>query len=158
MPSSTSKGMPTAMEMRRELRGAVRCLTERGITKAAKWAAEQLCGLPDNLDGSENDEGHELGLLGREEPPASDRYLLAKTYFDLREYKRAASTLEHECDAKSTFLRCYAKYLAGERAREEQRGHAGIPGAPDPGGAAAISLSQRNGRERGRHRRPPQRA
>ena len=120
MPSSTSKGMPTAMEMRRELRGAVRCLTERGITKAAKWAAEQLCGLPENLDGSENDEGHELGLLGGEEPPASDRYLLAKTYFDLREYKRAASTLEHECDAKSTFLRCYAKYLAGERAREEQ--------------------------------------
>jgi len=38
----------------------------------------------------------------------------------LREYKRAASTLEHECDARSTFLRCYAKYLAGERAREEQ--------------------------------------
>ena len=98
-----------------ELRRAVRDLQERGLTKAAKWAAEQLVGLPAS-SGITDDER----LGGQAEARTTDQYLLAKTYFDLREYKRAASVLAGESDPKSTFLRCYSNYLSGERRKEEQ--------------------------------------
>lgn len=40
-----------------------------------------------------------------------DLYLLAKSYFDCREYKRAAHVLRDQTGRKSIFLRCYALYL-----------------------------------------------
>jgi anaphase-promoting complex subunit 8 len=39
-----------------------------------------------------------------------DRYLLAKTYFDCREYRRAAHVLRGQTGRKAVFLRCYALY------------------------------------------------
>jgi anaphase-promoting complex subunit 8 len=40
-----------------------------------------------------------------------DTYLMAKTFFDLKEYDRCASILE-KCESnKSRFLRLYSKYL-----------------------------------------------
>lgn len=41
----------------------------------------------------------------------TDFYLLAKSYFDCREYKRAAHVLRDQIGRKSLFLRCYALYL-----------------------------------------------
>ncbi|QDZ24131.1 subunit 8 of anaphase-promoting complex [Chloropicon primus] len=99
-------------KVRRELREAVVDLQERGVCTAAKWAAEQLVGLK-AADGASEEEG-------TKREGNTDAYLLARTYFDLREYKRAASTLEGEKGAKSTFLRLYSRYLAGERRKEEQ--------------------------------------
>ena len=40
-----------------------------------------------------------------------DFYLLAKSYFDCREYKRAAHVLRDQNGRKSVFLRCHALYL-----------------------------------------------
>lgn len=40
-----------------------------------------------------------------------DFYLLAKSYFDCREYRRAAHVLRDQTGKKSVFLRCYALYL-----------------------------------------------
>lgn len=40
-----------------------------------------------------------------------DFYLLAKSYFDCREYKRAAHVLREQSGKKSVFLRLYALYL-----------------------------------------------
>lgn len=40
-----------------------------------------------------------------------DFYLLAKSYFDCREYRRAAHVLRDQMGKKSLFLRCYALYL-----------------------------------------------
>ncbi|PKA64393.1 Anaphase-promoting complex subunit 8 [Apostasia shenzhenica] len=51
----------------------------------------------------------------------SDAYLLAKTYFDCREYRRAANVLTKQTGRKAAFLRCYALYLAGEKRKEEER-------------------------------------
>ncbi|XP_065876562.1 anaphase-promoting complex subunit 8 isoform X2 [Euphorbia lathyris] len=49
-----------------------------------------------------------------------DFYLLAKSYFDCREYKRAAHVLRDQAGKKSVFLRCYALYRAGEKRKEEE--------------------------------------
>lgn len=61
----------------------------------------------------------ELGLDARTGLPAGmhiaeyDTYLMAKTFFDLKEYDRCASILE-KCESnKSRFLRLYSKYLVG---------------------------------------------
>ncbi|XP_021591762.1 anaphase-promoting complex subunit 8 isoform X2 [Manihot esculenta] len=50
----------------------------------------------------------------------NDFYLLAKSYFDCREYRRAAHVLRDQTGKKATFLRCYALYLAGEKRKEEE--------------------------------------
>lgn len=41
----------------------------------------------------------------------ADKYLLAKTYFDCREYRRAAHVLRSQVGRKAVFLRCYALYM-----------------------------------------------
>lgn len=41
----------------------------------------------------------------------SDFYLLAKSYFDCKEYRRAAHVLRDQAGRKSVFLRCYSLYL-----------------------------------------------
>ncbi|XP_020589970.1 anaphase-promoting complex subunit 8 isoform X1 [Phalaenopsis equestris] len=50
----------------------------------------------------------------------SDVYLLAKAYFDCREFRRAAHVLDRQTGRKAVFLRCYARYLAGEKRKEEE--------------------------------------
>lgn len=40
-----------------------------------------------------------------------DFYLLAKSYFDCREYRRAAHVLRDQTGKKAIFMRCYALYL-----------------------------------------------
>ncbi|XP_066319086.1 anaphase-promoting complex subunit 8-like [Miscanthus floridulus] len=49
-----------------------------------------------------------------------DKYLLAKTYFDCREYRRAAHVLQKQVGRKAVFLRCYALYMAGEKRKEAE--------------------------------------
>lgn len=41
----------------------------------------------------------------------SDFYVMAKAYFDCREYRRAAHVLRDQTGRKAVFLRCYALYL-----------------------------------------------
>ncbi|KAL3640657.1 anaphase-promoting complex component apc8 [Castilleja foliolosa] len=50
----------------------------------------------------------------------NDFYLLAKSYFDCKEYRRAAHVLRDQTGKKAVFLRCYALYLAGEKRKEEE--------------------------------------
>ncbi|CAN4086127.1 unnamed protein product [Withania somnifera] len=50
----------------------------------------------------------------------NDFYLLAKSYFDCREYRRATHVLRDQTGKKAVFLRCYALFLAGEKRKEEE--------------------------------------
>ncbi|KAG9129456.1 hypothetical protein Leryth_013049 [Lithospermum erythrorhizon] len=50
----------------------------------------------------------------------SDFYMLAKSYFDCREYRRAAHVLRDQTGKRAVFLRCYSLYLAGEKRKEEE--------------------------------------
>lgn len=63
-----------------QLRLAIHELSERGLTQSAKWAAEQLNGL--GIDLEEDEEAP--GTSGQHRPEVHPRYLLAKTYFDLK--------------------------------------------------------------------------
>jgi hypothetical protein len=47
------------------------------------------------------------------------KYLLGKSYFDCKEYDRAAYVLDDCQSLKSKFLRLYSKYLVGEKRKEE---------------------------------------
>ena len=113
-----------ADSMRDELRQAVKDLSARGLTAAAKWAAEQLVGLPEQSHGDGASRATAVAARDSEgvSELESDSLMLAKQYFDLREYTRAASVLDVRgaCSAQARFLRLYATYLAGERRKEER--------------------------------------
>lgn len=131
-----------------ELRAAIHQLSDRGLYSASKWAAEQLLGIeqdparftPSNTRfqrGSSSIRRRYRTVDNVSTPPAgvsyastplpeedevvaSDFYLLAKSYFDCREYRRAAHALRDQNSKKAVFLRCYALYLAGEKRKEEE--------------------------------------
>lgn len=50
-------------------------------------------------------------IMEEDDSVNGDFYLLAKSYFDCREYRRAAHALQDQTSKKSVFLRCYALYL-----------------------------------------------
>ncbi len=112
-----------AARIRAELRVAVVDCRERGLHHAAKWAAEQLQGV--QVDGSGPGPSSRGGQAPTSSAPApepdSDQYQLAKTLFDVRDYRRAAHALHGTRGPKALFLRCYALYLAGEKRRDEER-------------------------------------
>lgn len=72
----------------------------------------------------------------------SPQILLGKSYFDLKEYRRAAFVLYDVPGPKAQFLRWYATYLAGEKRREEER----IEKAGPMGNSHAGGLHQRRWR------------
>lgn len=57
----------------------------------------------------------------RPETNSDHQYTLAKGYFDMRQYRRAAFTLRSVHTAHARFLRFYSLYLAGEKRKEEER-------------------------------------
>jgi hypothetical protein len=162
------------MDTRHQLRLAVISLQLRGLKNSAKWAAEQLEGLADYdedgggstvaIDHIEDDVDPTVDpalpaskLLCRGPTECSDRYLLAKSFFDMGEYERAAHVLQAPGLALASsneerapeagvgirdgtpeglaaadpalllglvgeelFLKAYALYLSGEKAKEQE--------------------------------------
>ena len=71
-----------------------------------------------------------------EDAAAGDEYVLAKTYFDLGEYRRCAHHLADNTTPIAWFLRCYALYLAGEKRKSEEVLE--VAGASGTGAAAGA--------------------
>ncbi|KAF9126726.1 Anaphase-promoting complex subunit 23 [Mortierella sp. 14UC] len=147
-PPPPAWAMPPG-EARGVLREAIQACNERGLYFAARWAAEALNGLPAiNSEEFKDTQmpttrstaaaaattpsqsyvsmyAEELGLDPTTGLPAGmftaeyDTYLMAKTFFDLKEYDRCSSILERCESNKSRFLRLYSKYLVGEKRREQ---------------------------------------
>ncbi|MCL7029266.1 hypothetical protein MKW94_011986 [Papaver nudicaule] len=133
---------------RNELRTAIRQLSDRCLYSASKWAAEQLVGIEqDPAKFTPSHTRFQRGSssirrrFGTNEAPLTplagvsyvstpaheeddnvdnDFYLLAKSYFDCKEYRRAAHVLRDQTGKKAAFLRSYAIYLAGEKRKEEE--------------------------------------
>ncbi|KAF9345229.1 anaphase-promoting complex component apc8, partial [Mortierella sp. NVP85] len=108
-------------EARVALREAIQACNERGLYSAARWAAEALTGLPLPEDVNSG-RGHTTSYredlaLGSDAASNDadlmehDAYLMAKSFFDLKEYDRCASVLEGYTSNKSRFLRLYSRYL-----------------------------------------------
>ncbi|WJX87492.1 anaphase-promoting complex component apc8 [Trifolium repens] len=140
--------MSSKESCRSELRIAIRQLTDRCLHSSSKWAAEQLVGIeqdpskftPSNTRFQRGSSSirrkyrtHEITstpiagvsyvatpVMEEDELVDGDFYLSARSYFDCREYKRAAHVLRDQIGRKSLFLRFYALYLAGEKRKEEE--------------------------------------
>jgi len=99
------------ISVKSELRRAVPALSNRGLYFSARWVAQLL---------------NEIDVPDEElpKPPAEeleDEALLAKAYFDMREYRRAAHALPQSCKSPfALFLRCYCVFMAGEKQKEEE--------------------------------------
>ncbi|KAJ5077000.1 cell division cycle protein [Anaeramoeba ignava] len=101
-----------------ELINSYKELTERGLYTSAKWVAEQLSNIPQNQIHTES-----LTLNNKQEinpENINPNYLLARSLFDLKEYRRASFLLKNQTGNKSRFLQLYSLFLAGEKRKEEE--------------------------------------
>jgi anaphase-promoting complex subunit 8 len=113
-----------------DLQKACQILSERGLKLSAKWAAEQLYGLPpcDPTNCTSTISDH---FTFQESNPAT---YYAKSLLELGEYAHAAAVLSQipltkqvesmppplpDLSPYSFYLRAYALYMAGERRKEE---------------------------------------
>ncbi|XP_065175503.1 cell division cycle protein 23 homolog [Sycon ciliatum] len=99
-----------------ELREASVELSQCGLVNSAKWAAEQACSLADTVDMPVDAQPlprHDVAFW-----KDWDKYSMAKTYFDLKEFRRAAHFLRQCQSSKARFLRLYSLYLGGEKTKE----------------------------------------
>lgn len=115
-------------EKQRLLRRAVSDCQRRGLWHSASWAAELVVSLRE-LVGFDS-------IPRDAETPCDDLYALAKSYFDLKEYLRAAHALRasvcaRQCFSRSPFLlgsnwqRCALSALLfalSSRRKAEERG------------------------------------
>lgn len=114
--------LPSATQVRNELAKAVADLSFRELASSAQWAAELSVALP-----SDPDDTLRLPDSACSNITSAKLYshlMLAKSYFSMREYSRAAHALQGVKDLHmypaALFLRLYALYLAGEKRREEE--------------------------------------
>lgn len=128
--------------IRSELRQSIFILSHRGLKLAAKWASEQLIGLPPppvtGVTTEENANPNNLVepsmlLFDMNKGPVEDMALYAKSLLDLGEYAHAAAVLSQpnsditnvsppllDLTSFGIYIRAYSLYMAGERKKEEE--------------------------------------
>lgn len=98
--------------------------SQRGLVHSAKWLAE----LSYALSGVQPDP---IEMLPAEENSdflqEIDKYTLAKSYFDIREYDRAAYFTEDCKSSKAKFLHLFAKYSSGEKKKYDDMADSTAP-------------------------------
>ncbi|XP_069755316.1 cell division cycle protein 23 homolog isoform X2 [Narcine bancroftii] len=107
---------PELKEVKRGLMAVSGLCRERGLLQSAKWASE----LAFSLDPLPKDELPPLPALSEEDLADLDAYTLAKSYFDLKEYDRAAYFLKGCQSQKAYFLYMYSRYLSGEKKKDDE--------------------------------------
>ncbi|KAK1136234.1 hypothetical protein K0M31_000799 [Melipona bicolor] len=99
-------------EVKTDLLRAINECSQRGLLHTTKWLAELSYSLKDvKVDVLDTTADLYLADTSEEE----DTYILAKTYFDLKEYDRAAYFTEECKTPKVRFLYLYSRYLSGEK-------------------------------------------
>ncbi|KND04973.1 anaphase promoting complex subunit CDC23 [Spizellomyces punctatus DAOM BR117] len=117
-------------QLRLALRDAAQKCQERGLYYAARWASEQLVSIPSTNSVDQSVPPGDVMATAftspqletpRTVPQAEeDACLLALAHFQLKEYDRAAWCLRAYEGDKALFIKCYAKYMSGEKRRAEQ--------------------------------------
>ncbi|XP_041370912.1 cell division cycle protein 23 homolog [Gigantopelta aegis] len=99
--------------MKTDLIRIYRECTQRRLLQGAKWASEMFSCLDVEIDVP--------ALLQVSESQdfwcEFDKYCLATSYFDLKEYSRAANVVESCSSRKAYFIHVYARYLADEKCK-----------------------------------------
>ncbi|KAM9938580.1 hypothetical protein OXX80_001923 [Metschnikowia pulcherrima] len=117
--------MTDLITLRQELYISAQTLSQFGLYHAAKWASEALNGLAHVTEPFEPP---------TPETDASDekdhfKFVLAKSYFDCKEFERAAHVLKDCIGGKALFLKLYATYISVDRRAAESVGGASDLGA-----------------------------
>ncbi|TMW65277.1 hypothetical protein Poli38472_007919 [Pythium oligandrum] len=115
-----------------DLRGAVRTLRTLGLVQATRFASELLLGVPSEIRSQVRvrTETMENESKSDGEEDDWDTYDAAKASFDSSEYVRAHHMLSNAPMGPATrFLKHYALYLAGEKAKEEMDLEISVTGA-----------------------------
>lgn len=99
--------------------------SQRGLVHSATWASE-LCFA---LSHVEVDPFVEPLLMVKDSAQSKewDRYLLARNYFSLQEYDRAAYFTENCTSPKAKFLHLYSLYCSGEKKKLDDMAEIAIP-------------------------------
>ena len=111
------------------LRVAVRDLNDRGLYSSAQWCAELLVSHADDVASP-------AALPAATSAPVvdqreADRCSLALTYFAAKEFRRCHHALNGASSWLAIFLRNYALFMAGEKAKDEAQFEGKEPaGAP----------------------------
>ncbi|XP_023018410.2 cell division cycle protein 23 [Leptinotarsa decemlineata] len=106
------------------LRGIYEC-SQRGLNHSVKWLSEINYALkhvnlsPEEKPKSQDDTEEEI-----------EAFLLAKSYFDLKEYDRCAHFIKECTKAKPRFLYFYSRYLSIEKKKLDNMTDTNCP--PDP--------------------------
>lgn len=107
------------------LKEAAIVLSSLGLYKSAKWAAEALNGIPP-LSASQRQQSSyfEQQRVYIQAPTSEvqeqDKIVLAKMYFDCKEFDRVAHLLKDCSSSKAVFLKLYSLYLGGEKKLQEE--------------------------------------
>lgn len=95
-----------------ELRQAVIDLNSRCLVTASRWAIEQLAGLDEDLV-VQSDTMQPPDQKEAASPLTEDRMLmLGRSFFEAREYQRAAHALQSSQGSLALFLRLYSVFQA----------------------------------------------
>ncbi|XP_024887828.1 cell division cycle protein 23 homolog isoform X1 [Temnothorax curvispinosus] len=99
-------------EVKSDLLHAIHECSQRGLLHTTKWLAELNYSLKNvDIDPHDLTANMNVPVIGE----AEDIYTLAKTYFDLKEYDRAAYFTMDCISPKIRFLHLYSRYLSGEK-------------------------------------------
>lgn len=122
------------------LRAAVDQLQVRGLQKAATWTLEQIAGITGSGESVRN---RRVDPFDRFLDETVDKLMLARSFLDAGEYQRCAYYLQSNTpsnkdfsdpNAKSIhlFLSSYARYMAGEKLKDQLRAEVSPLGASEP--------------------------
>ncbi|XP_033208965.1 cell division cycle protein 23 homolog [Belonocnema kinseyi] len=111
-------------EVKFDLIQAIHECSQRCLKHSTKWLAELNYSLKDIKIDPETLKVSQNLLINDEE----DRYILGKSYFDLKEFDRAAYFTEQCRTPKVRFLHLYSRYMSGEKKRVDNM--TDVP--PDP--------------------------
>ncbi|CAF0866997.1 unnamed protein product, partial [Didymodactylos carnosus] len=112
-----------------ELKKAISELDFVGLVHSRKWCSEMLNCITSStkaaatsnesemLHNNDDNDGIHINISSRELGTSASIYMMAKCYFDLREYKRCAHHLKQCTTGYGFFLRVYSLYLDGLKQR-----------------------------------------
>lgn len=117
------------VHMKWDLKHGIEACRARGLLQSSKWLAELSLSLkckaeysgpddslPDTVAMDVPYDNPSLFTDGQE-----DTYTVAKSYFDLAEYDRAAFTLKDDTTDRGYFLHMYSRYLSALRRRHIEK-------------------------------------
>lgn len=111
--------------IKQDIMREIRECSARGLNQSTKWLSELNFAIT-TVKISSEEPPNPVEEFGEE----YDSYLMAKSYFDLKEYDRCVYFTEKCMTAKAHFLHLYARYLSIEKKKLDNMTDTNCP--PDP--------------------------